>query len=266
MLLTIDSAGDVLSLFTKDVPEHGVTEVAQALGLSKSKAHQLLASLADVGLLRRTPQSRYRVGWRVMTLSHVLAETTDFQQYARPVLAKLGEHCGELVHLGVLDDGEAMCLDRVDGRQAVRIEVSSLGNRLWAHCNGVGKVLLASLEPDALDIVIERHGLPRLTARTITSRKALDRELEAIRRRGFAIESGEAVPEVSCVAAPIVSPGPRVVAALSMSVPTHRFEARKDIYNRAIVRAASYVSRQLARAEETAATRDAARGEVALVS
>src|ERR1700735_3115428 len=115
MLLTIDCAGQVLPQFTKDCPERGVSEIALAMGISKSKAHALLSSLSHVGLLRRTQHGRYRVGWRVLSLNRVLAETTDFHRYARPVMERLGDRCGEIVHLGVIDDGQVMYGDRIKG-------------------------------------------------------------------------------------------------------------------------------------------------------
>jgi DNA-binding IclR family transcriptional regulator len=249
MLLTIDCAGQVLSQFTKDCPERGVTEVALAMGISKSKAHALLSSLSHVGLLRRTEHGRYRVGWRVLSLNRVLAETTDFHRYARPVMERLGERCGEIVHLGVLDDGQVMYVDRIKGCHAVQIDVSVLGSRLWAHCSAVGKMLLAHMPADALDAVIERHGLPAMTPRTITDPAALDGELAEIRHRGLAYEQGEAVDDVACVAAPIVAPGPIVVAAISMAAPTFRFNQRRAVYSQAIARAGVYVSQCLSRAE-----------------
>lgn len=256
MLLTIDCAGQVLSQFTADSPERGVTEVALAMGISKSKAHALLSSLSAVGLLRRTQHGRYRVGWRVLSLNRVLAETTDFHRYARPVMEALGERCGEVVHLGVIDDGQVMYVDRIKGRHAVQIDVSKLGNRLWAHCSAVGKILLANLPHGSLDAVIEQHGLPALTSRTITDRDTLCAQLIDVRQRGLAFEHGEAVDDVSCVAAPIVAPGPIVVAAISMAAPTFRFEQRRSVYAQAIARAGAYVSQCLSRAEAEAARED----------
>lgn len=256
MLLTIDCAGQVLSQFTKDCPERGVTEVALAMGISKSKAHALLSSLSHVGLLRRTQHGRYRVGWRVLSLNRVLAETTDFHRYARPVMERLGERCGEIVHLGVIDDGQVMYVDRIKGCHAVQIDLSALGSRLWAHCSAVGKVLLAHLPDEALESVIDRHGLPALTQRTITDRDALEAQLGEIRYRGLAFEQGEAVDDVSCVAAPIVAPGPVVVAAISMTAPTYRFNQRRAVYSQAIARAGAYVSQCLSRAEAESARTD----------
>jgi len=248
MLLTIGSAGEVLSLFTKETPERGVTEVAVAIGVSKSKAHALLASLSSVGLLRRTERGRYRVGWRVLSLNRVLSETTEFHRHARPVMKTLARRFGEMVHLGALDDGKVVYIDRLQGTAAVQIDASRLGERLNAHCSAVGKVLLAQLPEHLLDEVIERHGLPALTSRTITSRAALLEELEMVRVRGFATERGEALEEISCVAAPITSPGPTVVAAISMAAPSYRFQAHREHYSQGIVRAGLYITRRLCEA------------------
>jgi DNA-binding IclR family transcriptional regulator len=264
MLLTIDSAGQVLSLFTNERPERGVTEVALAIGVSKSKAHALLSSLTSVGLLRRTDGGRYRVGWRVLSLNRVLAETTDFRRHARPVMETLGRRFGEMVHLCALDDGKVVYVDRVTGTQAIQINASALGSRLNAHCSAVGKVLLAHLPEATLDVIIARHGLPSFTPRTITDRAALDEELELIRRRGYAIERGEAVPDISCVGAPIVAPGPMVVAAISIAAPSYRFQERKDLYCHAVVRAGHYVSQRLTEAEHGIRLRERAPEPVAV--
>jgi DNA-binding IclR family transcriptional regulator len=114
-------------------------------------------------------------------------------------------------------------------------------------------MLLANLSPYALHGVIERHGLPALTARTLTDRGALERELSEISKRGLSIEQGEAVDDVSCVAAPIIAPGPTFVAAISIAAPTFRFNQRRAVYSQAVARAGVYVSQCLSRAEEESA-------------
>jgi DNA-binding IclR family transcriptional regulator len=243
MLLTIESAGQALSLFTSDSPERGATEVAVALGVSKSKAHALLASLASVGLLRRTEAGRYRIGWRVLSLNRVLSETTDFQRYARPVMQTLADRFGEVVHLGALDNGKVVYLEQVQGTSAVQINPPALTSRADLHCNALGKVLLANLPSAGVREMIEKSELPALTPRTITDRGRLERELAEILSRGFAEERGEAFAEVSGVAAPIRAPGPLVLAAIGIAAPSYRFQARRELYCHAIVRAALYVSK-----------------------
>jgi IclR family transcriptional regulator, KDG regulon repressor len=250
MLLTIGCSGRVLDLFTIECPEWGVTEAAHELQLSKSKAHALLASLADVGLLRRTDRGRYRLGWRVLGLNRVLADTTDFRCHARRVMDALGAHFGETVHLATLDDGRVVYIDRVEGAQAVRIACSTIGSALPAHCTAVGKALLSQLDESDLDEVIARRGLPALTDRSITDTELLRTELSSTRQRGFALDIEETLPEISCTAAPIIGEAGRAVAAISLTAPTCRFERRQEIFEHAIVKSARYIARQLRAAVE----------------
>jgi DNA-binding IclR family transcriptional regulator len=252
MLLTIDSAGRVLSMFTSDSPEHGATEVALAIGVSKSKAHALLTSLSSVGLLRRTGRGRYRVGWRVLSLTRVLAETTDFHRHARPVMESLGQQLGELVELAALDDGKVVYIDRTRGARASAVAAHDLGIGRHSHGAAVGKILLANLSSGELDHMLERHGLPAVTARTQRAADLLRGELEQARRRGFAVDRGEELDRMSSVAAPILAPGRVVVAAIGVVSESTRFEEREALYRQAVIRAAKYISQRLTDAERRA--------------
>jgi DNA-binding IclR family transcriptional regulator len=106
MLGTVTKAGQVLDVFTPECPEWGVTEVADRLGLSKSNAHELLASLASIDLLQRTPRARYRLGWRVVSMAGGLAEATLLRKHAPPHLEALACRGGQTTHLGVWDGRE----------------------------------------------------------------------------------------------------------------------------------------------------------------
>lgn len=246
MLQTIQAAGRVLDLFTVEAPEHGVTDVARQLAMPKSRVHSLLTTLAEIGLLRRTPGGRYRVGWRVLTLGRVLNETSELHRHALAVMRELSRRSGETVHLAALEGDSVVYLERLEGTRAVRIAVSGVGSMLPAHCSGVGKTLLAHRPAEEVEQLVERVGLPRFTENTITDGADLFAELEAIRARGWGHDREEAVPEVCCVAAPILDPTGRALAAMSIAVPVHRFASEEEPYRRAIVRAARLVGRRLA--------------------
>jgi DNA-binding IclR family transcriptional regulator len=245
MLLTIDSAGRVLDLFTPSVHERGVTEVALELGVSKSKAHALLASLAHVGLLRRTPTGRYRLGWRVLKLNRILDESTDFRAAARPILRVLRDRFGETIHVGTLDHGRVVVVDRVVGPNTSANDDSAVGAALPAHCTALGKVLLASLEKSELFDIVVSERLALRTPHTTTDPGALLDQLEQVHLHRMAIDREENTLGVCSVAAPIVAPGPHTVAAISLSAPTQRFAENESIYRRAVGLAAQHVSRSL---------------------
>src|SRR4051794_17520095 len=90
MLGTVARAGEVLDLFTVEAPEWGPTAVAERVGVSKSQAHELLATLAGIGLLPRCETTgRYQLGWRVASLHAILARTSRVKTAAQPTLSTL---------------------------------------------------------------------------------------------------------------------------------------------------------------------------------
>ncbi|HEY8487214.1 MAG TPA: IclR family transcriptional regulator, partial [Limnochordales bacterium] len=235
----------VFELFSAERPEWGVTEVSRALRIPKSSAHALLATLCRVGLLRKTPQNRYRLGWRVLALTQVLLDSTEFRAEALPAMQRLVARFGETVHLAVLEDGQVVYVEKLEGTRAVRVAVSRVGARLPAHCSAVGKVLLAHQPWEKVEAVAALHGLPALTPNTITSLERLRAELQRVREQGFAYDHEEVMPDLCCVAAPIRDHSGAVVAAMSLSVPAYRFRQHRDEYRRAILDAARQVSENL---------------------
>ncbi len=245
MLQTIEKASEVLTLFDREHTEWGVREVADALGLAKSSAHDLLASLAQVGLLGKNDEGRYRLGWRLVMLSETLLATTELRREARPIMAELADQYRETIHLAVLDDTKVVYVDKLEGQQAVRVELTSLGTRLYAHCSAVGKVLLA-FQPEAdVKRIIQTEGLPRFTPHTITDESELEQALAKIRRQGYAYDQEEILPDLCCVGAPIYNHAGHVVAAMSMSVPAYRFQRSQAEFRKAVIRSAKMISDRL---------------------
>ncbi len=245
MLQTIEKASDVLTLFNRDRPEWGVREVAGTLGLAKSSAHDLLNSLAQIGLLGKTEEGRYRLGWRLVTLSETLLATTELRREARPILEELAAQYQETLHLAVLDDTSVVYVDKLEGRQAVRVELTSLGTRLYAHCSALGKVLLAHRPEMDVKRIVKVAGLPRFTPNTITDEGELEEALIKIRKQGYAYDLEEILPDLCCVGAPIRNYTGHVIAAISMSMPAYRFQRSQIEFRKAVVRTGKMISERL---------------------
>lgn len=245
MLQTIQKAGEILALFDREHPEWGVREAAAKLKIAKSSAHDLMSSLAKLGFLNKTEDNRYHLGWRLVTLSETLLATTELRKEAHPVMEDLAAQYQETIHLAVLDDTQAVYVDKLEGRQAVRVELTSLGARLYAHCSALGKVLLAySSEPEAKRI-IQTAGLPRFTENTITDEEELLQNLIKIRKQGYACDMEEILPDLCCVAAPIYNYAGQVIAAISMSIPAYRFKRSQTEFRDGVMRAAKTISKRL---------------------
>lgn len=245
MLQTIQKAGELLALYDREHAEWGVREVAAKLKLAKSSAHDLMSSLAKLGFLNKTEDNRYRLGWRLVTLSETLLATTELRKEAHPVMEDLAAQYQETIHLAVLDDTQAVYVDKLEGRQAVRVELTSLGARLYAHCSALGKVLLAYSEEEEVKRIIQTAGLPRFTDNTITDEEELLQNLAKIRKQGFAYDLEEILPDLCCVAAPIYEYSGNVIAAISMSIPAFRFRRSQTEFRDGVMRAAKKISKRL---------------------
>jgi DNA-binding IclR family transcriptional regulator len=245
MLQTIHKASEVLALYDRDHTEWGIREVSDRLKLAKSTTHDLLTSLAQVGFLNKTAEGRYRLGWRLVTLSETLLATTELRHEARPVMEALAAQYKETIHLAVLDDTKAVYVDKLEGMQAVRVELTSLGTRLYPHCSALGKILLAYSSEEEARRIIRTAGLPSFTPNTITDEEELCQMLTQIRKQGYACDFEEILPDLCCVGAPIYNYSGRVIAAISMSLPTYRFRRSQTEYRDAIVRTAKIISDRL---------------------
>jgi DNA-binding IclR family transcriptional regulator len=245
MLQTIQKAGELLALYDRDHTEWGVREAATKLKIAKSSAHDLMSSLAQLGFLNRTEENRYRLGWRLVTLSETLLATTELRKEAHPVMEELAARYQETIHLAVLDGTQAVYVDKLEGRQAVRVELTSLGARLYAHCSALGKVLLAYRSEEEVKNIIQTAGLPRFTDNTITEAEDLLQNLIKIRKQGYAYDMEEILVDLCCVGAPIHNHTGQVIAAISMSIPAYRFRRSQSKYREAIVRTAKIISERL---------------------
>ncbi|WLP88764.1 IclR family transcriptional regulator [Gordonia sp. NB41Y] len=244
-LQTVQKIGPVLDLFTVGRPEWGVSEVANEIGLPRSSAHALLASLVDIGLLQCRSRGRYRIGWRIVELNQTLQGTVDVKTCAAPILQNLSEKYGETTHLAILDRYRVMYVDKVVGNHVINVSGARIGAHLDAHCSAVGKAMLAHCHPTEIDRNVTNAPLRRLTPNTITDPSTLHAELKSVLRQGCAYDLGEAISEVHCVAAPIRDEMGVVVAAISITAPVSRFTAAQHEFRRSVISAAGAVTKAL---------------------
>jgi DNA-binding IclR family transcriptional regulator len=234
MPASVHKAALVLDLFSVERPDWGPTEVADVLGIAKSTAHALLGELAGVGLTERLPCGRYRLGWRTLELARTKLATSGYRDAIMPTARELASHFGETVHITAWDRGRVLYVasERPPGGVAPPAEPVA------AQLTPPGTVLLAE-RADDIGSVLEPGGLEP---------GALEPgELERTRRRGYAVGPQRALAGVDCAAAAVrTSDGP-ATAALALCAPRERFQARRDVYTRAIAGAGERIARSVRR-------------------
>jgi DNA-binding IclR family transcriptional regulator len=214
MLGTLKRAGDVLDLFTTEQPEWGVTAAARRLGVGKSLAHDVLASLAAIGLLQRVGNGRYRLGWRTISLASVLLRTSELKAQARPVVREVAERQGLTVSLVAWDRGRLIYLERCHSLRRVSVGGPVAGSTVPVDGSAASKVLLASRPRDEIrslwgsGFVRTRHA----------SLGQLELDLERVRLHGWAGDDADETARSHGVAAPVRDVDGDVAAAISLDL------------------------------------------------
>jgi DNA-binding IclR family transcriptional regulator len=212
----------VLEVVAAEPRPMSLAEVARAAGLERSAAHRMLGTLLHAGYVRQDGESRrYSLGYRVVTLSRNLLAENEVVRLARESLERFADRTGEGVHLAVLDGDETVLVQRVKGSQLVAVDFQ-VGDRSGLHCTSIGKALLAYQDVDTVDAIVEA-GLESRTANTIVEGPRLRRELEQIRRAGYAIDDREMYDNMRCIAAPVFERDAPVRMGISCSGPDSRF-------------------------------------------
>jgi DNA-binding IclR family transcriptional regulator len=220
VIRSVDRAVAILDLLAEQRWQTGA-EVARELGVHRSTALRLLATLDRHGLVERDPRTaKYRLGQRVAQLASSVRGEVDLRQAARPVCESLARDLGETVTLDVIDGDEVVPIEQASGSTSV-VSVNWLGTRSPVHCTASGKVLLA-FAPQALRAAILDQPLDRRTPHTVTDRAELEAQLAEVLEAGFARTFEELEVGLNAIAAPVRGANGEVAAALDVSGPAHR--------------------------------------------
>ena len=223
---SVDRAAALLLALGDSQGEAGVTELARRLGLHKSTASRLLATLQKRGLVEQDGETgKYRLGLVVIRLAERAERTLDLRGIALPELERLARLTHETTGLGILEGDSMLAVAQADGPNLIAVG-DWTGRATPLHCVASGKVLLAALaEREVLRIV--RRGLVSYTERTITELEPLLEELARIRRRGYATAIGEYELGLNAVAAPVHDARGNVIAAVDIWGPAFRLTPRR---------------------------------------
>ena len=225
---SIDRALQILELFSMEKPVWGITEISKALNMYKSNIHHILTTLAKRGFIKKDINTeKYHLSIKYFEMGSIVIKNMDLRKIALPYIEKLFREFNETVHLGVLDEGRVVSIEREESRQGLYSHIE-VGKSAPLHCTAVGKVIMANLSIEKLNLLLSGKKLTKYTGNTITNKEALLEELKKIRKEGYAIDNMEHEEGVRCLAAPIRNHRGEVNASLSISGPAFRMD-RKDI-------------------------------------
>lgn len=223
-LRTVERALALLLAFSREQPELTLTELSRKLHLSPSTIHRLLGTLERYGFVEQSEQnSKYRLGLTLFKLGALVQNNMNLRRQAEPALRRLARRTEETAYLYIVDNNEALCLDRAEGQHLVRVLTSDVGGRLPLNCGAAPRALLAFLPDTEIQQILTEDKLRQMTSNSLLQPEAIWADVQLTRARGYAFSVGDVVIGVAAIGAPVRDASGRVVAALSVAGISPRF-------------------------------------------
>ena len=214
-------AMDILDCFDAESTV-SLKQIIDRTGLYRSRIMRITGTLVSRGFLLFDPISeRYSLGSRLLALGNAFQRNNSLLSTVRPILKDLVDKTGESSTFSIIEADKRVVLAREEGTHAIRYSVQE-GQRFPLYAGAASKTLLAFANKDVLERIIRNNLIQPITKRTITDPDLLKKELQKIKKQGFALSSGENTPEATAVAAPAFDRSDHAVGVLSASGPSNR--------------------------------------------
>lgn len=223
---SVDRALDILLCFTREDPARSLTQIAEAITMSKTTVHRLLATLENKRFITRdNATGLYRLGLRFIEMASLVLQDVELHRWAQPYLQRLAKECGETVDLSILDGSHVIYLEVIESPQRVKL-AAAVGQRLPACLTASGKALLAFLPEEPVKKIISEN-LAATTNHNPVSIPEMMEDLRATAVRGYAISEQEYEEEINAVAAPIFDKDRNPIASIAIVGPSFRLSKER---------------------------------------
>jgi IclR family transcriptional regulator, KDG regulon repressor len=193
----------ILEVISKSTQGLRISEISSRLDISKSTVHGITAALEEQGAILRDPVSKkYTIGITLMELGRAVYERLDFKNIARPFMEELMEQCQESVFLGIRNAHKVTVIDIVESRKDFKIS-SPIGTTLPLLAGAIGKLFLSQMDAKESQKYLNSNPLIKFTPNTIIDPEKYAKELEKVRKNGYAFDDEEYISGVRAVVAPV---------------------------------------------------------------
>lgn len=241
---SVERAMAILFLVARSDQPLRLSEIGRSVDLDKATSLRLLNTLEAHGLIQQEPTSRrFLLGPRVGEL--INSWRSDLRNLCRPQLERLLHLTHETVCLSAPRGLDRVIIEALPAMHELRIQ-PSIGSMMPIHVGATGKVMVAFMQKEDIERIIEFSGLKPVSPQSVTDPETFLRDLAKIRRQGYAVSVGEGLEGGSAVAAPVFDRDGRVVAAVSVRGPDIRMpKSRITQLVPLVVEAATRMSREL---------------------
>lgn len=221
-LNTIGKAIAIFETISRANQPLSIKDIAESVGLNKSSLHHHIKTLTEFGFLQQNEETRkYDIGLNLVRVGQAYLQRLDVRERGHGYLEELSKQLNETVHMLVLDNHEAVYVDKVDVQhQPGALQCASfIGLRTDVYSTAAGKVLLSNLERGSLDQLLATLELTPKTDFTVTDVNAFANELIDVKEQGYAVDLQEHALGLQCISVPVLNLHSQCVAAISVSCP-----------------------------------------------
>lgn len=205
----------------------GISDLARRLEISKSTVYGITQALTEIGALRQdTETKKFKLGPTLVKLGNQALARVEIRSVARPYMDELSQEFKENIFMGTFDEYGITIIEKTDSPQELKISVP-VGTRIPIFAGAAGKVFLAGLKEQVLNRILKERSLPKYTENSITDPENYRKELEKVRREGYASDFEEYIKGVNAISVPLLDSWGWPVAALWMVGFSHSFTREK---------------------------------------
>ena len=209
---------DILELLSRQPDGLSLKEINEGLSIPLSSCHELMRTLNHRGYVAKDSSNHtYGLGMKLFQLVDTHADNVDLFKIADQVLGRMSRVCGETVSLASREGTDVVFMHKKTSSNVIRV-VNPVGTRLPAHGSALGKVILAELPPDELDVLYPNEELERSTPHTITCKQEFKKCLTEVREHGVAYDREESNIGVQAVGSLVRDHNGLPAAAISIAV------------------------------------------------
>lgn len=217
---------NILDILTEH-KEIGITELSTKLMMSKSTTYRFLQTMKNLGFVSQTDETeKYRLTLKLFELGAKVLEFTNLIELADQAMSIIAKQTNETLHLGTLEGQEIIYLHKIDSNYNLRMH-SRIGRKNPAYSTAIGKILLSQYNNQQVKNILQYVDFIQHTENTLSNIQQLLKELEQVRQQHYAIDNEEQEQGLKCIAVPIYDRFGKIIAGISMSLPTVRFDQQQ---------------------------------------
>jgi DNA-binding IclR family transcriptional regulator len=220
-LQSVERALRVVEVLVHEARPMSVREISEAIGINRTTAHRLVATLCSAGWTERAPDGRFQLSVKFLAIGHVVNHQRHFLDEIRPELIRISQATRETVHVGVLDGFEVLHVDKIETLERMGVS-SRIGTRGAVHSTSLGMAIMAAQDDETIErYIVGASTLPEPLGFTDTER--FRRLVEETRGRGFSLDDEDDSIGVRCIGVAVRGPDSNPLFAISITGPSPRF-------------------------------------------